>query len=82
MPLVDALPASARRLLTRDEELVTELFRRNTPSVVYITNLAIRCGDWLPPSKNASLYQEKGLPAATTLHAIGHLCWLTALKLL
>ena len=35
--------AVARTHLTQDEISITELFRDNTPSVVFITNLASRC---------------------------------------
>ena len=34
--------AQARTHLTQDEISITELFRENTPSVVFITNLASR----------------------------------------
>ena len=34
--------AEARTHLTQDEISITELFRDNTPSVVFITNLASR----------------------------------------
>ena len=34
--------AEARTRLTQDELSITELFRENTPSVVFITNLASR----------------------------------------
>jgi hypothetical protein len=35
--------AEARPRLTQDEELTVNLFKTNTPSVVFITNLAVRC---------------------------------------
>ena len=34
--------AHARPRLTQDEQLTVDLFKRNTPSVVFITNLAVR----------------------------------------
>lgn len=34
--------AYARPRLTQDEQLTVDLFKRNTPSVVFITNLAVR----------------------------------------
>ncbi len=34
--------AEARTRLTQDELNITELFRENTPSVVFITNMASR----------------------------------------
>ncbi len=34
--------AHAKTKLTADEELTVNLFKRNTPSVVFITNLAVR----------------------------------------
>lgn len=35
--------AYAKPRLTQDEQLTVDLFKRNTPSVVFITNLAVRC---------------------------------------
>ena len=35
--------AYAKSKLTQDEQLTVDLFKRNTPSVVFITNLAVRC---------------------------------------
>ena len=37
--------AEARVALTAEEKVSTDLFRENTPAVVYITNLAVRCGE-------------------------------------
>ena len=39
--------AEARTKLTQDELNITELFRENTPSVVFITNMASRSA-WRP----------------------------------
>ena len=39
--------ASTARRLQSDELATVRLFEDNTPSVVYITNLAVRCGLWL-----------------------------------
>jgi hypothetical protein len=55
-----ALPldaAQASTVLTRDEVNTIQLFQRNTPSVVFITNLANRWGQLhsvLPPLKSGT----------------------------
>ncbi len=41
---VDPEPASARRADTAEERLAIDIFKRNTPSVVNVTNLALRHG--------------------------------------
>lgn len=35
--------AEARTRLTQEEQVSVDLFKDNTPSVVFITNLAVRC---------------------------------------
>jgi hypothetical protein len=37
------LQASAKPRLTAEERATVDLFQKSTPSVVYITNLAVRC---------------------------------------
>lgn len=54
MVLVPPQPALARSRLTAEETSTVDLFKESTPSVVYITNLASRCG-CCPPLRPVKL---------------------------